>query len=233
MHGPVLPIYGFGAIIALFVTIPVRDHYVMMYIVGALSATLLEYVTGVVMEALFKVRYWDYSNQKFQFQGHICLSSTIAWGFFVIFLVQVIHPPIEQFFLKVENLWGGYPEEILSFGITIYFAADLAVSMKEAFELRDLLIYIEKAKAEAEHITEHIKERVDEKIAILDEEIIQKKEELHEMKVEFEGKMSYHKEQILKRDFRMIRRFLSAHPTAHSDKFKNAMEEIKTFLNRE
>ena len=39
-----------------------------------------QYITGVVMEALFKVRYWDYSNQKFNFQGHVCLSSSLAWG---------------------------------------------------------------------------------------------------------------------------------------------------------
>ena len=48
------------------------------------------------MEQLFKVRYWDYSNQKFNLHGYICLSSSIAWGFLTIFMTHVIHKPIER-----------------------------------------------------------------------------------------------------------------------------------------
>ena len=64
LHGPLLPIYGFGAIIILIFTLPVRTHTAALYVCGTAAATLLEYVTGAVMERLFKVRYWDYSNQK-------------------------------------------------------------------------------------------------------------------------------------------------------------------------
>ena len=63
MRGPFLPIYGSGAIMMLVVSMPVRDSLVLTYVTGMLGATALEYVTGVAMEALFKVRYWDYCNQ--------------------------------------------------------------------------------------------------------------------------------------------------------------------------
>ena len=69
-----------------------------------LSATLLELVTGAVMESLFKVKYWDYSNQKFNFKGYICLSSSIAWGFLSILLTEVIHEPIEKMVLSMP-MW--------------------------------------------------------------------------------------------------------------------------------
>ena len=69
MRGPFLPIYGCGAILSLFVTMPFRDNYVLMYFAVAISATILEYITGVVMEKIFKVRYWDYSYKKIQFKG--------------------------------------------------------------------------------------------------------------------------------------------------------------------
>ena len=80
MRGPFLPLYGSGGIMMLLVSRPFQDNLVMVFIAGCVGATVLEYVTGVVMEALFKVRYWDYSNQKFNFQGHICLSSSQAGG---------------------------------------------------------------------------------------------------------------------------------------------------------
>lgn len=82
---PMLPIYGSGAIAILIVTIPVRDNLWLVWLFGMISATLLELVTGAVMELLFKVKYWDYSNQKFNYKGYICLSSSIAWGFCLCF----------------------------------------------------------------------------------------------------------------------------------------------------
>ena len=57
------------------------------------------------MEQLFKVRYWDYSNQKFNLHGYICLSSSIAWGFLTIFMTHVIHKPIERAILSMPVLW--------------------------------------------------------------------------------------------------------------------------------
>ena len=91
LHGPLLPIYGSGAIIILFATLPVADNFWLVYFLGMLAATALEYVVGAVMEQLFKVRYWDYSSQPFQLHGYICLSSSIAWGFLTILMLSLIH----------------------------------------------------------------------------------------------------------------------------------------------
>ncbi len=103
MRGPFLPLYGSGAIMMLVVSMPFRDNILLTYIAGVIGATSLEYITGVTMEALFKVRYWDYSNQRFNFQGHICLSSSIAWGFLTILMTRVVHMPIEQFVMSIPG----------------------------------------------------------------------------------------------------------------------------------
>ena len=87
------------AVIILLATIPVRDSLWLVFLLGMLAATALEYVTGAAMEALFKVRYWDYSKQRFQFQGYICLRSSLCWGFLGLILTSVIHPPIEKLVL--------------------------------------------------------------------------------------------------------------------------------------
>ena len=55
------------------------------------------------MERLFKVKYWDYSSQKFNLNGYICLTSSIAWGFLTLFLTEVIHKPIEHWVLGLSE----------------------------------------------------------------------------------------------------------------------------------
>ena len=59
----------------LVVSMPFQDNVWLTYIAGVIGATALEYVTGVVMEALFQVRYWDYTERIMNFQGRICLRS--------------------------------------------------------------------------------------------------------------------------------------------------------------
>lgn len=152
VRGPLLPLYGSGAILLLFVTIPFRENLFLMFVAGAIGATLLEYVTGVAMEALFKVRYWDYSKRKFNFQGHICLAATTLWGVFAIVIVKIVHRPI-------ENLVMGLPEtivEIFVMFMTVVFAADFALSFKAAMDIRDVLIKLEEVQREMERMQKRL-----------------------------------------------------------------------------
>lgn len=135
LRGPLLPIYGSGAIIILFVTLPVAGNLWLVWLFGMLAATALEYVTGATMEALFKVRYWDYSKQKFNLNGHICLSSSIAWGFFSILLVRFIHPPIGRLLADVP-VWLVDP---LALVLTAVFTVDVVQSVQAALDLREVL----------------------------------------------------------------------------------------------
>ena len=135
LHGPLLPIYGSGAILILLATIPVAEDLRLVWLFGMIAATALEYVTGAVMERVFKVRYWDYSNQKFNLNGHICLSSSIAWGFFSILLVRFIHPPIAHLLARVPALCV----DPLAHALTVVFTVDVVRSVQAALDLRDLL----------------------------------------------------------------------------------------------
>ena len=135
LHGPLLPIYGSGAIIILFVTLPVEQDLRLVFLLGMIAATVLEYVTGAVMERLFKVRYWDYSHHRFNLNGHICLTSSLAWGFFSILLVRFIHPPIAALLGDVPS-WLVDP---LALVITVAFTVDVVRSVQEALDLREVL----------------------------------------------------------------------------------------------
>lgn len=148
MQGPLLPLYGSGAIVVLFAALPFQDVPVLVYIVGMLAATLLEYVVGVSMEALFKVRYWDYSNQRFNIQGHICLSSSIAWGFLSLAMVYGMHKPIERFVFSL-------PVVVVHMGtllVSMAAAADFMIALKTALDIRDLIIQAERLRTELGHM---------------------------------------------------------------------------------
>ena len=144
LHGPLLPIYGSGAIIILFVTLPVADHFWLVYLLGMLAATALEYVVGAVMEQLFKVRYWDYTKQPFNLNGYICLTSSLAWGFFSDLMVYVIHPPIDRLLHKLPALLVNP----LAAVIAAAFIVDTVKSTKAAIDLREVLTRLTEENAE-------------------------------------------------------------------------------------
>lgn len=121
-----------------------------IFLLGLIAATMLEYVTGVVMEALFQVRYWDYSNKKFNIQGHICLSSSLAWGVFTLLLIRVVHP-------RISALLERIPQSVCFgalFVITIVFSIDFASSFHAAMDLRQILESITNLKSDAEKLRE-------------------------------------------------------------------------------
>lgn len=172
MRGPFLPIYGSGAIMMLVVSIPFQDSIVLTYLAGCVGATVLEYVTGVAMEALFKVRYWDYSDKKFNFQGHICLGTTLSWGFLTILMTEFVHVPVERLVLSI-------PDQVLTVAtvvLTAAIVADFALSFKAAIDLRDILVKMEQAKREMQHI----QKRLDVIIALAGEAVGSRRDALAE-----------------------------------------------------
>lgn len=260
MRGPFLPIYGSGAIMMLAASMPFRGQLVLTYLSGMLGATALEYVTGVLMEALFKVRYWDYSRKKFNYKGHICLSSSIAWGFLTILMTEVIHTPIANAVLAM-------PESLLlllTFVLTVVIAVDFTLSFKAAMELRAELISMEKMKEElrilqrrldvliavaddvyetkkqerelyTEELIAHIRLKLEEaKEKLYDKQLERAesyREEIGQLRMKFYENVGKIKEHTYLSDF-YRRHMLLDNPTMVSDKFKTVLEELKEAVKK-
>ena len=150
LKGPFLPIYGSGAICILVVTIPVRGNIPAMCIVGMVSATVLEYVTGYVMERLFGVRYWDYSDKFLNLQGYVCLMSTLCWGVMTVLVVDVLHVRIEELVLAVEERYV----QLIVLVMTPVLTVDFVTSFNAALRLRDLLVRSERLTEELRRLGE-------------------------------------------------------------------------------
>lgn len=90
--GPYLPIYGFGCLIMVLFLFRYEDDLLVLFIMSAFLCTVLEYFTSLLMEKLFKLRWWDYSDRKFQINGRVCLDNALLFGLGGIFVVKVLHP---------------------------------------------------------------------------------------------------------------------------------------------
>ena len=250
MRGPFLPLYGSGAILMLFVSIPVENHLVLVYLAGCIAATALDYGTGVCLEKLFKVRYWYYSKQKFNYKGQICLSSTLAWGGLTIFLLKVIHPPIERFVLGLNEQLVSVVTHVL----TALVGVDMALSFKAALDVRDVLVKLTALKGDLDNL----QNRANVIVAFAQADMLEKKEELEkrlegplarlestvsrleaqkEKLAEFEGlktRVAVTRErltQVKKNGLDFYgRSLLKSSPSATSEEFKEALKMLKESL---
>lgn len=216
IRGPFLPLYGSGAIMMLVVSAPFRHNIVLTYVAGCIGATILEYVTGVTMEALFKVRYWDYSDQPLNFQGHICLGTTLAWGFLTILMTRVIHKPIEGMLYMI-------PDGLLAvfvFLLTVGIAGDFTLSFRAALDIRDILLAMEKAKEEMAHMQKRL-----DVIAALTEEEIGQYRNAAEMRIEELA-------DSIEEKLRSMRERMQIHPGEYLESAKSEALEIRDrFMN--
>lgn len=153
MHGPMLPLYGSGAIVVLVSTIGVRENAALIFLLGMMAATVLEYFTGAAMERLFHVRYWDYSNQKLNLHGYICVTSSLCWGFFSVLLVRVVHVPVETAVLRIPLTVSEGAALVLS----VAAAVDLTQSFNEAMDLKRILSQLEESREQVRKLQEKLK----------------------------------------------------------------------------
>lgn len=96
LYGPICPIYGYGAILVIgslqwFYN---NGMWYLVLISGCLLTTTLEYLTSVVMEYLFHMRWWDYSERKFNIKGRVCLRNSLMFTALVMIVMYLIHPLI-------------------------------------------------------------------------------------------------------------------------------------------
>lgn len=149
VSGPLCTIYGIGAVSIFLILRPLSDKVFLLYFGGVLAATVLEYVTSLLMETLFHTSWWDYSNEPFNFQGRICLTSSIAWGFFTIMMFKVLHPFVEW----IVNLFSIPTGHAMIVIITILYVIDFTFSTLSALKLGQKLKRLERSVSElAEYV---------------------------------------------------------------------------------
>ena len=128
---PFCPIYGFGAVIGYLVLCPLKGQYIKLYLAGAILATAFEYLVGRVMIRLFGKLWWDYKEKPFNFQGIICLESTVCWGFYAIGIVQFLNMAVYRLIDSVRFDQGVRALHV----ILLIVAVDYVIQLLKAFQI--------------------------------------------------------------------------------------------------
>ena len=100
LYGPVCPIYGTGALVFEILITPLSDpiqkRWWLVVLVGMVLADIVEYLTSYIMEKLFNARWWDYSNEKFNLHGRICLKHSIYWALATVAVIYIVQPFLQK-----------------------------------------------------------------------------------------------------------------------------------------
>lgn len=183
LNGTICPIYGVGVVVVLAILEPISDFGPLLFVGGVVLCSALELITGYIMEKVFHQRWWDYSNEKFNIKGYICLKFSLYWGVGVVFVVKLVHPTVQRF---VD--WIPYEAGLVALTIAlIVLAIDLVDTFRTVIGINRELETVHEAALAIRKVSDGISERlfegtmraVEEKEE-LEQKILESREELGE-----------------------------------------------------
>lgn len=130
--GPIIPVFGVGGMLIFFLLYKYINDIVALFIMSMVICTILEYITSFIMEKLFKLRWWDYSNKKFNVNGRICLGNAIGFGIGGVIMLKIVNPILYKIITSIPvNLMY-----ILASIIFVIFIIDIVVSTVTILRLK-------------------------------------------------------------------------------------------------
>ena len=145
LKGPVVPLYGFGALILIYVLERVGHNAVSIFITSFFFMSLLEYIVGWGLETIFKAKWWDYSQRKWNIHGRICFQYSIYWGFLGLILMKGVHPFLVELIDDIELRW----QILMSAVFGTIFVFDSVTTVFSMLDLRKKIVELEKKAREA------------------------------------------------------------------------------------
>lgn len=177
LNGPWCPVYGFGVVIVLACLTPLADNLPVLFVGSVVLTSILEWLTGFVLEKLFHQRWWDYSDEPFNLNGYICLRFSIAWGFACLFVVKLLHPTI----LGLIRLIPHFAGVILLALLGAVMAVDLAATVATIVKLNRRLAQIDELAAKIKEASNEFGENLADKVLDVVERGADWKEDMEEL----------------------------------------------------
>lgn len=224
LYGPVCPIYGFGAIIVLVALDGVKDNILFVFLGGMILASILEYITSYVLEKLFHMKWWDYSNYKFNINGRVCLLNSTLFGLLSVFIVEVLQPFIKD----ILTSFSSSLVYSLSGIIAIIFIVDLTFTVAHLLHLKEHLAQVKDIKLELNKLGVQFEQFSESEINKLKSEIEKRRANNEYNKLlELNNRIK-----VLKREAKVNRRLLNAFPNSkHLDRHKE-LNNIKNLIKK-
>lgn len=223
LYGPLCPVYGCGALLVIFLLRDVRNSIVPLFLSGMVVTTVLEYLTSVVLEKLFHMKWWDYSQFRFNINGRVCLLNSCEFGALSVFVMMVLHP-------IVAELLGWLTDRgriLIAVVLLVLVITDTVVTVFGLLKMKGKL--------------DEMYERLDEIREKTEQEAQRVKQELTERKSNIRESLSDHVDEwkdtfavrsgILQADLEEYRNSLSQRTTLGSEELQRAVEDAREKLN--
>jgi uncharacterized membrane protein len=215
LYGPLCPIYGCGAVLLIAFLDKPTYNLAYVFLGGVIIGTVIELITGYIMELAFYTKWWDYSHEKYNIKGYVCLKFSLFWGVLAIILIRLINPGVSK---GIHWIIGNLGEIFYSI-ILVPFIVDSVLTINSLITFRKLFVELQEILVELRDHIEKLKER---KLAL----------ELREV---LEGRISdlgVIRDSMLKRLSLKQRTLLNAYPRLNSKRFSIALEEIRRRLDK-
>lgn len=224
LNGPLCPIYGFGAVILILILTPIAGNLLVLYVGSVLLTSALELVTGFLLKKLFHTSWWDYSDQRFNLGGYICLKFSLLWGLAGIVLMRVLHPLLSGLVDMIPHVLGiillivAYAAVITDAVVTVNAITKMNRDLGELAKIAKGLHQGSEATAEALG-TRAI--AMAKKVEELD---------LEGRKQQLTEKIEEQRNALMEKNARLRKRLLRAFPNMKNTRHPKALEELRTKL---
>ncbi len=244
LNGPICPIYGVGVVSVIYCLGEVRGNLLVLYAASVVLVTVIEGITGFVMDRLFHHKWWDYSNQPLNIGGYVCLVFSLIWGVFCVFIMKVFQPMVNGVVVHIPIVIGLIVLSVCTVGM----AADLYVTAAAVLKLNKRLEAMDRIAAELHELSDRMGENIYENVrdSMEREEKLKgrveyAKEAGRELKAEYDAELRARYEELqakreeLRRRYEKVlwergavgERLIQAFPGMESRKYKAALLELK------
>lgn len=103
LYGPWLPVYGVGAVLFYLLCFKMKRHPIRVFLLTALIGSGLELLIGCLLDVLWGLRYWDYSDYPYHLFGYVCLYSALGFGLAGMLWVCLLSPFLKMLWLKCSK----------------------------------------------------------------------------------------------------------------------------------
>lgn len=248
LNGPVCPVYGCGVLVVVVVLTPLKENLLILFIGSLILTTVIEFITGFLLEKLFHNQWWDYSNEPFNVCGYICLKFSILWGLACTFIMDIVHPLIYKIIKIVPHI----PGLILMIILLIGFACDLGITVSSILKFNKRLRLMNEIAGKLKVISNEIGENIYENVTEAVEKSGELKEKLEDAQENAQEKWESSKEnfqeniqkkreeavQLRKKYEELVstrglghKRLMKAFPGMKSKVYQESLTKLKQYMN--
>ncbi len=227
LNGPVCPVYGFGAMFVILLLQRFKSNIILLFIMAVIVTTAIEYITAVILENAFHLKWWDYSNYKFNYKGRICVLNSTLFGLLSLFLIEILQPFVVE---KVSLIPYTYAV-ILTLIIIVIFAIDFTFTVSSLVDLNKMLDKINQISIELRKLGLSMEKLND----IEYNKVFSKlKHDRVNFKNKFEESYNHFKKMQPKSSIqnRIIKAFPDMRSNIHGEQFKKLKDSITEYWNK-